>query len=120
MVDYVTVHIPKDLQAGGRKLWREVVTAYDLDGCQLVTLQGACRLQDRADSLAPLAAEGDAGALRSERESLLAVTRLITALRLPDDAGRRPQLRSVRGVQRPSAGAGAGGTVSALQRAIGS
>jgi hypothetical protein len=39
------------------------------------------------------------------------MARLLSALRLPDDAGRKPQARKIRGVQQPSS------AVSALERA---
>ncbi len=79
-------------------LWAGVTALHlDLDGAQLATLEQACRQRDRADALADKASTGDASALRNEREAGLAMTRLLAALRLPDDAGRRPQARQVRG-----------------------
>jgi hypothetical protein len=39
------------------------------------------------------------------------MTRLLAALRLPDEAGRKPQARQIRGVHAPSS------PVSALERA---
>jgi hypothetical protein len=55
-------------------------------------LEQACRQRDRCDTLASDAAAGDRGALRHERDSALAMTRLLAALRLPDEGGRKPQL----------------------------
>lgn len=95
---------PNDLLEGGAALWRSVIEKHDdLDGPQLATLEAACRQRDRADSLAAKAATGDPGALRHEREANLAMTRLLVSLRLPDERGRRPQLRSLRGVQHATA-----------------
>ncbi len=92
-------------------LWAGVTALHlDLDGAQLATLEQACRQRDRADALAEKASTGDASALRHEREAGLAMTRLLAAMRLPDDAGRRPQARQLRGVQKP-------GKVSSLDRA---
>jgi hypothetical protein len=86
---------------------------HEPDPPQLATLELACRQRDRCDALAPDAAAGDAGALRHERDSALAMTRLLAALRLPDEAGRKPQARQLRGVQAPS-----GATpMSAVERA---
>ncbi len=102
---------PKGLRSGGRRLWEGIAGDNELDDGQLATLEQACRQRDRADSLASAAASGDPSALRHEREAGLAMTRLIAALRLPDEkSGKRPQSRQVRGVQKPS-------TVSSLERA---
>lgn len=91
--------VPEGLQGPGRALWLGVTTDHDLDAPQLATLEAACRQCDRAASLADKAAEGDASALRHEREASLAMARLVAALRLPDPAtARRPQLRSIRGI----------------------
>jgi hypothetical protein len=102
---------PAGLASGGRALWSAVTELHPLDPSQLATLEQACRQRDRCDALAPDAAAGDPGALRQERDSALAMTRLLVALRLPDEAGRRPQARRIRGVQAPSA------PTSALERA---
>ena len=102
---------PVGIAEGGQRLWDGILGDYSaLDAGQLATLEQACRQRDRADALAEKAAEGDAGALRQERDSGLAMTRLLAALRLPDQAGKRPLARQLRGVQKPSA-------VSSLQRA---
>ncbi len=95
---------PVGLFDGGEALWAGVTALHDLDDAQLATLEQACRQRDRADALAEKASTGDASALRHEREAGLAMTRLLAAMRLPDDAGRRPQARQLRGVQQPSAG----------------
>ena len=92
---------PDDLNVGGQALWDEVNAAHELDEMQLRMLEAACRQKDRCDLLAPEAAQGDPGALRHERDSALAMTRLLAALRLPDEKGKRPQVRSIRGAYEP-------------------
>jgi hypothetical protein len=104
--------IPRGLLSDGAALWRGVVADFpDLDAVQLATLEAACRQCDRAAGLAEKAAAGDASALRHEREASLAMARLVAALRLPDARGKRPQLRSIRGVHQPPA------KLSSLERA---
>lgn len=103
--------IPRGLRSGGKALWVGLSEHHDLDAGQVATLEGACRQRDRADLLASAAGAGDASALRQERDSLLAMARLIAALRLPNEAGKRPQARQLRGVQQPS------GKVSSLDKA---
>lgn len=102
---------PAGLDVGGRALWSAVVDAHDLDPTRLAMLEQACRQRDRCDTLALDAASGDLGALRHERDSAMAMSRLLTALRLPDEAGRKPQHRQLRGVQAPPT------RLSALERA---
>ncbi len=103
-------HSPSDLGCGGRELWNGVTERHELDHMQLVMLEQACRQRDRCDALAGDASNGDLGALRHERDSAMAMTRLLSALRLPDGAGRKPQARQIRGVQAPSS------PLSALER----
>ncbi len=104
---------PKGLKAGGRRLWDGITEEHAaLDSGQLALLEQACRQRDRADSLAASAAAGDPGALRHERDSAMAMARLIAALRLPDEkTGKRPQARTLRGAHQPKTG------VSSLDRA---
>ncbi len=94
--------IPDGLHEGGQALW-SAVTAENvaLDAGQLVSLEGACRMRDRADALAGSAVDLEPSALRHERESLTSMVRFLAAMRLPDADGR-PMRRQVRGVQRPS------------------
>lgn len=94
---------PKGLRAGGRRLWQGITADHeDLDSGQLALLEQACRQRDRADSLASAAAAGDPGALRHERDSAMAMARLIAAIRLPDEVtGKRPQTRPLRGAHQP-------------------
>lgn len=95
---------PSDLRDRGVRLWDSV--ADDVDEPQLVVLHEACRLADRLDVLhAEVEAEGpSSAAARHARDSAQAMARLITALRLPDESGVRPQRRGMRGAQKPSAG----------------
>lgn len=97
---------PKGLGSGGRKLWRVMTTAHDLDDGQMQLLEQLCRMRDRCDLLAPLAADGDMAAIRQERDSSMALARLLVALRLPDEAtGKRPhQPKRMHGVQQPMSG----------------
>ena len=93
---------PRGLGAAGRAMWSEVSEFCDLDPMQVEILGAACRQRDRAQLFAVAAAVGDVTAARQERDSALAMARLLAALRLPDAAGRRPQARQVRGVYGPS------------------
>ena len=94
---------PKGLKSGGVRLWKGVTEEHaDLDSGQLALLEQACRQRDRADSLASQAAAGDPGSLRHERDSAMAMARLIAAMRLPDEkTGKRPMARSLRGAHQP-------------------
>jgi hypothetical protein len=95
---------PKTLRAAGKALWRDITAEHDaLDAGQRATLEAACKMRDRMDQLREVADSGDPKWLRQERDAALAMTRLLAAMRLPDDAGKRPQARQLRGVQKPSA-----------------
>lgn len=97
--------VPKGLKAGGTKLWQEISEGHALDAGQEAMLEQACRQRDRTDMLHEtiIGSEAvEAGDLRQERDAALAMTRLLAAMRLPDDAGKRPQARQIRGVQEPS------------------
>lgn len=131
---------PTGLGAGGKALWRAVVNDHELDGVQLVHLTEACRMKDRCDKLDAVL-RGDAetwmrlvvdinsngdiyelritNALSKANETANSMKQIIAALRLPDEAGKRPQRRGPRGVQKPSVpgGAGPAGTVSSMDRA---
>ncbi len=96
---WLMTNVPTDFGWGGRQLWDGVTERHELDQMQLVMLEQACRQRDRCDALAPIASTG---ALRHERDAAMAMSRLLTALRLPDQAGRIPQSRQPRGVQAPS------------------
>lgn len=86
----------------------------------------ACRAADRVEELERIAMESDpvidarglpvVHPVHAEvRQQAAALARLLTALRLPDEAtGKRPQVRGMRGAQKPSA---IGGRVSSLDAA---
>lgn len=132
---------PAGLDSGGRALWRDIVKDHDLDRVQLVQLHEACRQKDRLDKL-DLALRGDpdtwmrlaidvnsdgstyelriTNALSKANETANTMKQLLAALRLPDEAGKRPQRRGPRGAQNPTVPGGATtGTakVSSLDRA---
>jgi hypothetical protein len=50
---------PKGLDASGRRLWKSVVTDYDLDVHEQLLLVQACRCVDRLDRLAEEAAAAE-------------------------------------------------------------
>lgn len=125
---------PAGLSAGGRALWRAVTEDHDLDGPQRVQLEEACRAKDRLDKLDALL-RGDVEswarlygltvndesvvelkvdqALAQANATANMMKQLLASLRLPDEAGKRPQKRSARGAY---SGRSAG-TVSSLERA---
>jgi len=132
---------PAGLRPGGRKLWREITTAHELNIMQRVQLEEACRAKDRLDQL-DLVLRGDANtwmtlaedmsgdgnvyelritnALGKSNDTANLLKQLLAALRLPDDqTGKVPQRRGPRGAQKPTmpGGAAAGGKVSSLERA---
>lgn len=119
---------PKGLSAGGRKLWREIEEAHELDAPQRVHLEEACRIKDRLDKLDQIL-RGDVSfwaevieergtvtvrvdsALSEARQQANQMKQLLTSLRLPDSSGKRPQQRGGgRGAYAPSG-------VSSLDRA---
>ncbi len=125
---------PQGLGPGGRALWRAVTKDHALDAIQLVQLTEACRAKDRLDKL-DLILNGDAetwvtithraqtedyelkidDALGKANATANLLKQLLAALRLPDEAGKKPQQRGgARGSYRPTA---AGGKVSSLDRA---
>lgn len=129
--------IPPGLETRGRRLWASLL-AQDSDledetnPMREVALQ-ACRTADRLDDLdRVLTGRAECwvtfeerfsgtevlvkldGALSEERQQSQAMARLISALRLPDEAtGKKPQRRQLRGVQKPSSVA----AVTPLERA---
>ena len=121
--------VPEGLESGGLALWSAVTSAYELDVLQVVQLTEACRLKDRLDKLdEQLRGDVDtwvrlehsslthAYELKVDKAAQLAnatadhMKKLLNALRLPDESGRRPQRRGPRGVQQPS-------SVASLDRA---
>jgi hypothetical protein len=128
------VRAPAGLGAGGRALWRDITGVHDLDPAQLVTLLEACRAKDRLDKLdlilradvdtwtklvIDLNSDGNVYELRMTQALPQAnatanlMKQLLTALRLPDESGKRPQYRGPRGAQKPSTPR----AVSSLERA---
>lgn len=110
---------PAGLGPRGTRLWLSLLAQDDAleddaNPMREVALQAA-RTADRLDDLdAGLATCGDEQQLRlmtEERQQSTTLARLVSALRLPDEAsGKRPQRRQIRGVQKPS-------KVSSLERA---
>jgi uncharacterized protein YbjT (DUF2867 family) len=125
-------------------LWKAIVDAHELDACQRVTLEEACRAKDRLDKLdqllradvdtwAELVVDANSDgqvfelrvtqALSKANETANLMKQLLAALRLPDEAGKRPQQRGGgRGAYAPGPTGGkptAGGArkVSSLERA---
>ena len=133
---------PKGLGARGRRLWREITEAHELDPMQVVLLEEACRCADRLDKLeeklsgredawAHLLSRMDLGgedeqvielridsALSEARQQQNVFKQLLASLRLPDAAGARPQQRGgARGSYSPKkSGTGAANVVSLADR----
>lgn len=127
--------LPDGLREGGAALWRSVVEAHTLDEVQAVQLLEACRAKDRLDQL-DLLLRGDVDtwarvmhrtrtedyelhiddALGKANSTANQMKQLLASLRLPDDAGKRPQQRGgARGSY--AASAAKAGKVSSLDRA---
>jgi hypothetical protein len=123
---------PAGLAARGRRLWRDLHEIASFDTAQRVLVEEACRMADRLDRLdailrgeerelvtvvsdlngEPVRLAVDA-VLSEARQQQNMLKQLLVALRLRDEAGKRPQHRGARGAY---AGAGAG-SVSSLERA---
>lgn len=96
---------PRGTKAGGRRLWRSVLDAFELDEHELVVLREAVRTVDQLDALAAVVerdgpmSESPQGprvhpALVESRQLKLALTRLLASLRLPSgESDGRPQRR---------------------------
>lgn len=138
----MAVTAPKGLGARGRRLWNEVTEEHDLDPVQRVLLEEACRCADRLDRLeGKLSGREDAwvnlrtraesmtdegvtidlvidGALSEARQQQNVFKQLLASLRLPDEAGVRPQQRGgARGSYAPKkSGTGASNVVSLADR----
>lgn len=97
---------PRGLGAGGRRLWRAVTGRCALAQHEADLLAQACRTLDLLDRLdeaaatAELVVDGKANPVLVEaRQQRIVYARLLAALRLPDEAGARPQRRTgARGV----------------------
>lgn len=109
--------VPAGLGPRGSRLWssllaQDALLEDEANPMREVALQAA-RTADRLEYLDEQIATVDdpAKALAEERQQSATMARLISALRLPDEAsGKRPQRRQLRGVQKPS-------KVSSLDRA---
>lgn len=143
--DGVAKQAPKGLGNRGRRLWREITEAHELDPMQVVLLEEACRCADRLDKLEEkLSGREDAwahlktrasemvaedarevqielvidSALSEARQQQNVFKQLLASLRLPDAAGARPQQRGgARGAYSPKkSGTGAANVVSLADR----
>jgi hypothetical protein len=107
---------PDGLSSRGARLWLSLLAQDSLledetNPMREVALQ-ACRTADRLEDIDSeiASAEDRLRLLAEERQQSQAMARLISALRLPDEAtGKKPQRRQLRGVQKPS-------SVSSLDR----
>ncbi|MCT1459879.1 hypothetical protein M3G03_10085 [Aestuariimicrobium sp. p3-SID1156] len=85
------------LGPGGRELWSQISDAHDLDANQRVLLLEACRAKDRCDLLTAAMAPLDPmewGKLADQANSTANyLKQILAAMRLPDEAGKRPQQR---------------------------
>jgi hypothetical protein len=101
---------PKGLNPAGRRLWRAILSDFDLDEHELAVLVVACRTVDRLEDVAvaladaPLTTTNARGDLVShpllveQRQQSITLTRLLASLRLPtgeteDGELIRPQRR---------------------------
>lgn len=131
----VVARKPDGLGQGGSALWSSITSEHELDAAQLAQLTEACRAKDRLDNLDEVL-RGDAdtwmslvldprsdgqvyelritNALSKANDTANLMKQLLTALRLPDASGKRPQYRGPRGAQAPSV---PGGKVSSIDRA---
>lgn len=131
----VVSRTPTGLSTGGRTLWKSITDAHDLNAIQQVTLLEACRSKDRLDKLDEIL-RGDVevwatlvhdtrtedyelkidAALSQANSTANLLKQLLAALRLPDEAGKKPQQRGgARGAY--AATPKTGGKVSSLDRA---
>ncbi len=132
--------MPTGLAGRGRRLWREITTAHELDSVQVVMLEECCRSADRLDELdsiihgkgvlelmrfrVPDAVDDDGvvtvevkfdSVLSEARQQQNVFKQLLVSLRLPDEAGKKPQQRGARGAYAPSGEKA--GKVSSMERA---
>lgn len=107
--------MPAGFGAAGRKLWRAVVTEFELADHEVALLEEACRARDRVaelrvqvdrDGLMLPSSQGMRlhPALAEGRQQQLALARLLATLSLPGlDEDALPASRGVRGVYRKKA-----------------
>lgn len=133
---------PVGLATRGKRLWREITEAHDLDSVQVVMLEECCRSADRLDELDSIiqgrgvlelmrfrckdafSDEFDRNlsvevkfdnVLGEARQQQNVLKQLLVSLRLPDGAGVKPQRRGARGSYKPTAEKA--GNVSSIDRA---
>lgn len=121
------------LNSGGRELWDGISENYELDEAQKVQLLEACRAKDRCDQLDELLrghisvwAQMDVLGVEFElvvdkafdkaNTAATLMKQMIAAMRLPDEAGKRPTFRSARGAVAPKVPGGAK-KLTALEKA---
>lgn len=97
MAENPKIPAPHGLKKRGRKLWRDVIPAYQLRADELVLLETACRCVDLVDQLEadmadqPLTVKGSMGQLRENpllsetRQQRALLNRTLAQLALPDD-----------------------------------
>lgn len=108
------IEAPAELDDAGRSLWDDVLGRFELDVHERLLLLQAGRTADTLQRLAdatkdaPLTvtnSKGDEVAnplLTEARQQSIVLSRLLAALRLPDDeTGGRPQRRGTRGAYLP-------------------
>lgn len=88
---------PKGLDLHGRRMWKRVVSAYQLRPDELFVLDSACRTLDTASKLEaamegePLLVKGSMGQMREHpllseaRQQRALLARLLAQLKLPED-----------------------------------
>ncbi|CAN5623392.1 hypothetical protein BH24ACT5_BH24ACT5_20120 [soil metagenome] len=112
---------PPGAGPSGRRLWRSILTDFELAECELQLLRELTRVVDRLDGLAAIldtdglvVAGGAAGpkahpALVEARQLAITQARLTKALRVPlgdeKDVRRPPRRPGARGVYNPAGGA---------------
>ncbi|MGW3024791.1 hypothetical protein [Streptomyces sp. NPDC001221] len=99
--------MPDGLNERAAAIWREITERYELDAHEIALLGEVCRtvttldiLAERVDQQGTTIANRPNPALAEQRQQRIALARLITALRLPDEeTGVQPQRRGgARGV----------------------
>lgn len=97
MTESTVISTPRGLGARGKRLWKDVTTAYKLRPDEVVVLENACRSLDRALLLdkelegQPLMVSGSQGQKREhpllveQRQQWAMVNKSLAQLRLPDE-----------------------------------
>lgn len=106
--------VPAGLGVSGRRLWRSLADAFELDVHEQLLLIEACRCADRLDRLdaesaaGPVTVQNHRGdqvahpAMVESRQQAIVLSRLLASLRMPSgEADQRPQRRgAARGTYR--------------------